>query len=94
MAANFVVPTKENSNVVQDAKDDVTTFMDPKDIHIIVSTDSDFYQLVGNNTTIYDPMKMQFITNNGVYDDKFKPIMKKTKHKVGDPHLSYFDASP
>ena len=102
MAANSFVEflqKKTATTVVraQDAEaDDViaTFIMDrPKDIHIIVSTDSDFYQLVGNNTTIYDPMKMQFITNNGVYDDKFKPIIdKKTgKHKVlGDPEYILF----
>ena len=66
----------------------------PDDEHIIVSTDSDFYQLLAPNVTIYNGMTNQIINLEGVYDEKMKPVKdKKTgEHKVlGDPAFILFE---
>lgn len=66
----------------------------PKDEHIIVSTDSDFYQLVAPNVTIYNGATSQIITLDGYFDEKMKPVKdKKTgEHKkLGDPSFILFE---
>jgi 5'-3' exonuclease len=102
MAANSFVEYIQKRTAVSviqakdaEADDVIATFiMDrPNDIHIIVSTDTDFYQLIGNNVTIYDPMKGNFITNIGVYDEKFQPVIDKKTNKqkhLGDPEYILF----
>ena len=66
----------------------------PNDEHVIVSTDSDFHQLLAKNVTIYNGMANQIITLDGVYDEKMKPVKdKKTgedKH-LGDPAFILFE---
>lgn len=50
------------------------------DKNIIVSTDSDFYQLINPNVSLYNGVTNQIITVNGFYDEKDKPIIdNKTK---------------
>lgn len=78
-----------------EADDVIATFIfdHPNDIHVIVSTDSDFHQLIANNVTMYDPMKGQYITNIGIYDDRFQPVIdNKTKKQkdIGDPEYILF----
>ena len=66
----------------------------PNDEHVIVSTDSDFYQLVAPNVTIYNGATSQIITLEGYFDEKMKPIKdKKTgEHKLlGDPGFILFE---
>jgi 5'-3' exonuclease len=66
----------------------------PVDEHVIVSTDSDFYQLLSKNVSIYNGMTNQIITADGVFDEKMKPVKdKKTgedKH-LGDPAFILFE---
>jgi 5'-3' exonuclease len=66
----------------------------PTDEHVIVSTDSDFYQLVAPNVTIYNGATSQIITLEGYFDEKMKPIKdKKTgEYKLlGDPGFILFE---
>lgn len=66
----------------------------PKDQHIILSTDSDFYQLMAPNVKQYNGVQDQTITLEGVFDKKGNPVIdKKTgEHKVlGDPEFVLFE---
>ena len=58
--------------------------------NIIVSTDSDFYQLVNPLVSIYNGMTNQIITSSGYYDEKDNPIIdKKTKQPKLAPNPEY-----
>jgi len=50
--------------------------------NVIVSTDSDFYQLINPNVSIYNGVTNQIVTANGFYDEKDNPIKDK---KTGLP---------
>ena len=66
----------------------------PKDKHVIISSDSDFYQLIADNVTQYNGIMNQHITINGIFDDKNKPVMdKKTgeQKQIGDPQYLLFE---
>jgi 5'-3' exonuclease len=66
----------------------------PKDNHVIISSDSDFYQLLAPNVSQYNGITNQHIRLDGVYNDKGKPVVdNKTKeHKqVGDPQWLLFE---
>ena len=56
----------------------------PNDTHIIISTDSDFHQLISNNVSQYNGVEEQLITIDGYFDVKGNPIKdKKTgEHKL------------
>lgn len=49
----------------------------PDDKHIILSGDSDFYQLLSDNVTIYDGVKQWTITKDLVLDENDKPAVKQ-----------------
>ena len=54
--------------------------------NIIVSTDSDFYQLINQNVSMYNGMTNQIVMYDGVYDEKNQPVMdKKTKKPMSAP---------
>lgn len=53
----------------------------PDDEHVIISSDSDFKQLIASNVTIYDGMKQETITLDGIVNDRGDPIRDK---KTGD----------
>ena len=66
----------------------------PNDKHIIVSSDSDFYQLLNENVSQYNGITDTHITINGFYDDKNSEIMdKKTKlpKAAPDPEWLLFE---
>lgn len=66
----------------------------PDDKHCIVSSDSDFYQLLSPNVTQYNGIMGQLITLEGIFDDRGKPVIdKKTKEpKIpGDPEWLLFE---
>lgn len=65
----------------------------PDDSHIIISTDSDFVQLIDVNVKQYNGVSEQVLDITGYYDLKGKPILeKKTKqHKKVDPKWSLFE---
>jgi 5'-3' exonuclease len=49
----------------------------PNDKHVIISSDSDFYQLINERVTQYNGITNQHITLDGVFDDKGKPVKDK-----------------
>ena len=51
-----------------------------QDNHVIVSSDSDFHQLLAENVTQYNGVTHELHTINGIFDSKGKPVIdKKTK---------------
>tara|TARA_B100000989_G_scaffold187470_1_gene141061 strand:- start:9920 stop:10891 length:972 start_codon:yes stop_codon:yes gene_type:complete len=50
--------------------------------NVIVSTDSDFYQLINPNVSLYNGVTNQIVTVNGFYDEKDRPVIDK---KTGQP---------
>jgi len=66
----------------------------PESEHVIVSSDSDFYQLLSPNVKQYNGITKETITINGIFDDKGKPVIdKKTKEPktVPDPQWLLFE---
>ena len=66
----------------------------PDDDHLLVSTDSDFYQLLRMpNVRIYDPIKDVLITRDGVFNDAGKrmefTLTSTAKIKVGEPNPNF-----
>jgi 5'-3' exonuclease len=64
------------------------------DEHIIVSSDSDYHQLLSENVTQYDGVKQELHTITGIYDKKGKPVIdKKTKlpKAIPDPKFILFE---
>lgn len=64
----------------------------PNDTHVIVSSDSDFEQLVSDNVNIFNPLSKQVISLDGYhYEDGTPVIDKKTKKpKKFDPRYNLF----
>jgi len=60
-------------NPKAEADDMIAVFIEahPDDQHVLISSDSDFFQLLRHpNVTLYDPVKDILIRQDGVYDDK------------------------
>lgn len=96
MFADFL-KEKTYMSVVQspraEADDIIATFIKahPDDNHIIMSTDSDFHQLISPNVKMFDPMKQINITHTGIYDLYNKPVIKDGVHQtIGDPEYVLF----
>jgi 5'-3' exonuclease len=59
----------------------------PEDDHVIISTDTDFVQLIAPNVRQYNGVMECTITHEGFFDDKGKPIVdKKTKEAKLPPN--------
>lgn len=59
----------------------------PQDQHVIVSTDSDFHQLLAENVTQYNGVNEELHTLTGIYDKKGKIVTdKKTKEPKTIPN--------
>jgi 5'-3' exonuclease len=82
------IRTKTNVTVLQNERCEADDFIarwiqnHPADKHCIVSSDSDFYQLLSPNVTQYNGIQGQLITIEGIFDDKGKPVKDK---KTGEP---------
>jgi len=66
----------------------------PNDKHYIISSDTDFVQLINENVYQYNGIANQFITLDGYHDDKGRLIVdKKTKETktLGDPQFHLFE---
>lgn len=66
----------------------------PNDEHVIISSDSDFYQLITDRVTQFNGVTNEHYTLAGVFNDKGKPVVdKKTKeHKqIGNPQWLLFE---
>lgn len=58
----------------------------PNDNHVIISTDSDFHQLISANVKQYNGVSDTLTTHEGIYDKKGKKVIdKKTKNEIGAP---------
>lgn len=83
--ANFIdfVRTKSNCTVLWnndlEADDLVAGWVlsHPNDDHVILSSDSDYHQLLAENVKQYDGIKKTYSTINGVYDEDDKPVINK-----------------
>ena len=91
---------KTNCSVIRhpaaEADDIIARFVNlhPNDEHIIVSSDTDFIQLISENVKQYNGITNQLITLDGYFDDRDRPVVdKKTKqHKtLGDPQFILFE---
>jgi 5'-3' exonuclease len=94
------VNSKTNCTVLQHSLCEADDFIarwtqnHPNDNHVIVSSDSDFYQLLSPTVSQYNGMVGHHITINGVFDEKGKQVIdKKTKEPkvVGDPKWLLFE---
>lgn len=95
------IRTKTNISVVHnpvaEADDMIYVWIDmhPNDEHILISSDSDFFQLLRYpNVTIYDPVKDVIIKQDGVYSDKNNErlaftIDSNAKMKIGKPDPNF-----
>ena len=64
------------------------------DEHVIISSDSDFYQLITENVTQFNGITDNLITLEGIFDAKGKQVIdKKTKEPklLGDPEYLLFE---
>lgn len=94
------IMTKSNCSYLQHERCEADDFIarwiqtHPEDDHIIVSSDSDFYQLLAPNVKQFNGITKQLITLEGIFDEKGKPVVdKKTKEpkKVEDPKWILFE---
>ena len=66
----------------------------PQDNHIVISSDTDFVQLVAANVKQYNGITDELITVDGIFDAKGRPVVdKKTKEpkKIPDPAWLLFE---
>lgn len=66
----------------------------PEDSHVIVSSDTDFYQLLGPNVKQYNGISDELHTIEGIFDKKGAPVKdKKTKENktIPDPTWILFE---
>jgi 5'-3' exonuclease len=74
---------KTNCTVLQhsqlEADDLIAGFIQshPNDKHVIISTDSDFYQLISPNVSQYNGVQEHHITHEGIFDAKGKLVKDK-----------------
>jgi 5'-3' exonuclease len=62
----------------------------PNDNHIVISTDSDFHQLIAPNVKQYNGVADTLTTHEGIFDKKGKRIVdKKTKEEIPAPNPSW-----
>jgi 5'-3' exonuclease len=90
---------KTNCSVLRhgqaEADDLIARFINlhPDDEHFIISTDSDYVQLIAPNVKQYNGVTNQLITLEGYFDDKDRPIKDKTTKEpklLGDPKYLLF----
>ena len=91
---------KTNCTVLQHGQCEADDFIarwiqnHPNDNHIIVSSDSDYYQLLSPTVKQYNGITQELITTEGIFNDKGKPVMdKKTKEpkQIGNPEWLLFE---
>jgi 5'-3' exonuclease len=66
----------------------------PNETHYIISSDTDYVQLISNNVHQYNGISNQLITLDGYHDEKGRLIIdKKTKEPklLGDPQFHLFE---
>ena len=98
MFTNFLIE-KTNVSVLREpnseADDIIARFIDlhPNDTHFIISSDTDYVQLIKNNVFQYNGITNELIKPEGYFKDNGKPIVdKKTKQNklLEDPQYLLF----
>ena len=79
-----------------EADDIIARWIDlhPEDEHYIVSSDTDYVQLIAENVQQYNGITDELITIAGIFDSKGRPVVdKKTKEpkKIPDPEWLLFE---
>ena len=83
--------TKTNCTVLQNAEaeaDDMIARwiqLHPTDDHVIISSDSDFQQLISKNVMLYDGISALLYTIDGVWDKNGDPAMDKKGLPINKP---------
>ena len=99
-ALKTFIAERTNCTVLQhpelEADDLIAGFIQahPGDHHTIVSSDTDFYQLLADNVNQYNGISDELHTLQGIFDKKGKPVLdKKTKEpkKIPDPKFILFE---
>lgn len=89
-----------NTSVIQEpnaeADDIIARFihLHPNDEHTIVSSDTDFVQLIAENVQQYNGIADELITSKGIFNGKGQPVLdKKTKEPkaIPDPEWLLFE---
>ena len=64
----------------------------PQDEHVIISSDTDYVQLITDNVKQYNGITDELITLKGVFNDKDQPVLDKQKNPklVEDPQYQLF----
>jgi 5'-3' exonuclease len=97
---NQYLREKTNCSVLRDGAaeaDDLIArwiHLHPDDEHTIISSDSDFYQLLTENVKQFNGITDQLITVKGIFDAKGKPVVdKKTKlpKEIPNPEWLLFE---
>jgi|TARA_R110001606_G_scaffold360895_1_gene513915 5'-3' exonuclease len=92
--------TRTNCTVLQHSRCEADDFIGrwiqnhPDDEHVIISSDSDFYQLLTDKVTQYNGIANTHIKLDGIVNDRGKPVIdKKTKEQkqIGDPNWLLFE---
>ena len=96
---NAFIKEKTNCTVLQcpiaEADDLIATWIDlhPASQHIIVSSDTDFIQLLSDRVEIYNPIANVRLTSDGIFDDKNNRLEFRLKSdgkiKVGGKNPSF-----
>lgn len=82
------VTEKTNCTVIQhpelEADDLIAGWIQshPHDNHIIISTDTDFAQLIAPNVKQYNGVQEVTITHEGYFDEKGKPVIDKKTNEI------------
>lgn len=65
----------------------------PQDEHIIISSDTDYVQLIAPNVKQYNGITDELITLDGVFDDRDRPVLDKNKNPktIEDPEWLLFE---
>ena len=69
-------------------------YLHPDDEHVIISSDSDYYQLITDRVTQFNGITNEHITLDGVFNDRGKPVKdKKTgeQKQIGEPAWLLFE---
>jgi 5'-3' exonuclease len=92
--------TKTNCSVIREPNaeaDDIIArwiALHPQDEHFIISSDTDFVQLLADNVQQYNGITDELLTTKGIYDAKGREVIdKKTKQpkKIPDPEWLLFE---
>ena len=93
------ITEKTNVTVLQhpnlEADDLIAGFIQthPNEKHVIISTDSDYYQLINENVSQYNGVQEHHITHEGIFDHKGKVVVDKKTGlpKVVNPEWMLFE---